>query len=53
MSTYRTLNEVTEDYLRKHPDKVDDYITVLFDEYAVQQRCYLPCGLSVASKGSV
>jgi probable addiction module antidote protein len=34
MSNYRTLSEVTEDYLRKHPDEVDDYITVLFDEYA-------------------
>jgi probable addiction module antidote protein len=34
MSNYRTLSEVTEDYLRKHPDEIDDYITVLFDEYA-------------------
>jgi probable addiction module antidote protein len=34
MSNYRTLSEVTEDYLRKHPDEVDDYITVLFDEFA-------------------
>lgn len=34
MSNYRTLGEVTEDYLRKHPDELDDYITVLFDEYA-------------------
>ncbi|MGA7937011.1 MAG: addiction module antidote protein [Kovacikia sp.] len=34
MSNFRTLSEVTEDYLRKHPDEIDDYITVLFDEYA-------------------
>jgi probable addiction module antidote protein len=34
MSEYRTLNEVTEEYLRKHPDEIDDYITMLFDEYA-------------------
>ncbi|NJM75901.1 MAG: putative addiction module antidote protein [Acaryochloridaceae cyanobacterium RU_4_10] len=34
MSNYRTLSEITEDYLRKHPDEIDDYITVLFDEYA-------------------
>ncbi len=34
MRNHRTLNEVTEDYLRKHSDEIDDYITVLFDEYA-------------------
>ena len=34
MSNYRTLGEVTEDYLRKRPDEIDDYITALFDEYA-------------------
>jgi hypothetical protein len=34
MSNYRTLSEVTEEYLRKHLDEIDEYITVLFDEYA-------------------
>lgn len=34
MSNYRTLSEVTEDYLRQHPDEIDDYIVELFDEYA-------------------
>lgn len=34
MSTYRTIGEVEEQYLRDHPEEVDDYITVLFDEYA-------------------
>lgn len=34
MSNYRTLSEVTEEYLRKYPNEIDDYITVLFDEYA-------------------
>jgi probable addiction module antidote protein len=34
MSNYRTLGEVTEEYLRKHRDEIDDYITVLFKEYA-------------------
>jgi DNA-binding phage protein len=34
MSTYRTIGEVEEQYLRDHPGEVDDYITVLFDEYA-------------------
>jgi probable addiction module antidote protein len=34
MSNYRTIGEVEEDYLRTHPEEVDDYISVLFDEYA-------------------
>jgi probable addiction module antidote protein len=33
MRNHRTLSEVTEDYLRARPDEIDDYITVLFDEY--------------------
>ena len=34
MKSYRTISEVEEQYLRDHPDEVDDYIAVLFDEYA-------------------
>ncbi len=34
MRNHRTISEVEEEYLRKHPDEIDDYITVLFDEYA-------------------
>lgn len=34
MSKYRTLREVEEEYLRNHPEEIDDYIMVLFDEYA-------------------
>ena len=34
MSTYRTIGEVEEGYLRDHPDELDDYITDHFDEYA-------------------
>ncbi len=34
MSNYRTIDEVEEEYLRNHPEEPDDYITVLFDEYA-------------------
>ena len=34
MRTFRTLGEVEEQYLRDHPDELDDYINVLFDEYA-------------------
>jgi hypothetical protein len=31
---YRTFKEVEEEYLRNHPEEIDDYITLLFDEYA-------------------
>lgn len=34
MNTYRTIGEIEEEYLRNHPNEMDDYITVLFDEYA-------------------
>jgi probable addiction module antidote protein len=34
VTNFRTLSEITEDYLRKHPHEIDDYITILFDEYA-------------------
>ena len=34
MSHYRTIGEVEEGYLRDHPEEVDDYIAVLFDDYA-------------------
>jgi probable addiction module antidote protein len=34
MRTYRTHDEVMEEYLRDHPDEIDDYITELFEEYA-------------------
>jgi hypothetical protein len=34
MSSYRTIGEVEEQYLRDHPEEVDDYIAVLFDDYA-------------------
>jgi probable addiction module antidote protein len=31
---YRTIREVEEEYLRNHPDEIDNYITVLFDDFA-------------------
>ena len=34
MRTYRTLSEVTEEYLRNHPEEIDDYVSILFEEYA-------------------
>ncbi|MEY2831934.1 MAG: hypothetical protein RLZZ574_1192 [Cyanobacteriota bacterium] len=34
MKKYRSIKEVEEEYFRDHPDEIDDYITILFDEYA-------------------
>lgn len=37
MRNYRTLGDIEEEYLRTHPEEVDDYITVLFEEYAMSK----------------
>jgi hypothetical protein len=34
ITKYRTFVEVKEEYLRNHPEEIDDYITLLLDEYA-------------------
>ena len=34
MGNYRTIDDVTEEYLRNHPDEIDDFVTNLFEEYA-------------------
>ena len=34
MSHYRTIGEIEEEYLRNHPEEIDDYISILFDDYA-------------------
>jgi probable addiction module antidote protein len=34
MRSYRTFGEVEEEYLRNHPEEIDDYITIIFEEYA-------------------
>ena len=34
MRKLRTLEEVTEGYLRDHPDEVDDYLTEIFQDFA-------------------
>ena len=34
MRKYRTLDEVEEEYLRGHPEEIEDYLTVIFEEYA-------------------
>jgi HTH-type transcriptional regulator/antitoxin HigA len=33
MRKYRTLDEIEEEYLRKHPDEFEDYIQTIFEEY--------------------
>jgi probable addiction module antidote protein len=30
----RTLNEVSEEYYREHPDEIEGYLKVCFEEYA-------------------
>ncbi|NBQ67483.1 MAG: addiction module antidote protein [Nitrosomonadaceae bacterium] len=32
--TYKTLNESEEDYYRSHPDEIDGYLIMAFEEYA-------------------
>lgn len=34
MRNYRTFGDLEEGYLRDHPEEVDDYLAILFDEYA-------------------
>ncbi len=34
MRNYPTLDEITEEYLRKHPEEIDSFVSVLFEEYA-------------------
>ena len=34
MNAYRTISEVEEAYLRDHPEEIDDYVSIIFDEYA-------------------
>ncbi len=31
---YRTLNEVDEEYYRNHPQEIDGYLSIAFEEYA-------------------
>ena len=34
MSNYRTLSEVSEEYFRQHPEEIDSFISLIFEEYA-------------------
>lgn len=34
MRNYRTLDELEEDYFRKHPEEIGIYLTEIFEEFA-------------------
>jgi len=34
MKNYPTLDEIIEEYLHKHPEEIDSFVSVLFEEYA-------------------
>ncbi|MEH1768217.1 addiction module antidote protein [Nostoc sp.] len=34
MRKFRTLDEFEEEYFRKHPEEIDNYLTEIFQEYA-------------------
>jgi len=31
---YRTLDDAEESYFREHPEEIDDYVTLIFEEYS-------------------
>ncbi|MFH1154426.1 MAG: addiction module antidote protein [Pseudomonadota bacterium] len=34
MKRYKTFNQIEESYFREHPEEIDDYINLIFDEFA-------------------
>lgn len=34
MRQLRTLDQIEEDYFRQHPEEIEEYISVIFEEYA-------------------
>ena len=34
MRKYKRFTDIEESYFREHPEKIDDYIDILFEEYA-------------------
>lgn len=34
MRKFRTFNEVQEEHYRKHPEEIDDFLTIAFEEHA-------------------
>ena len=35
MRTYRTLQEVSEEYFKEHPDEIEDFLKIAFAAYQV------------------
>lgn len=31
---YRTIDRIDEEYYRRHPDQIDSYLRITFEEYA-------------------
>ncbi|MCW5608782.1 MAG: hypothetical protein KIT26_12140 [Nitrosomonas sp.] len=44
--TYRTLDEIEEEYYSNHPDEIDSYLVVAFEEYAKDGCGSPPCLLN-------
>jgi len=34
MRKYRAIDDVTEEYLRNHQEEVEEYVSIIFEEYA-------------------
>ena len=34
MNSYRTLNQLEEEYFRQHPDEIDDYLSLIFESFS-------------------
>lgn len=34
MRTFKTFDAMKEEYFRNHPEEIDDFITIIFEEYA-------------------
>lgn len=34
MAKYRKFDEYKEEYFRQHPEEIDDFVTIIFEEYA-------------------
>ena len=34
MREYRTFDQVEEEYYREHPEEIDSFLTIIFEEYA-------------------
>ena len=48
---YRTLNEVTEEYFHAHLDKIDSYLTEIFQNYAEDNNVeVLPASLRILTR---